>query len=120
MDKARVNIVYSDIDGLISISVNGEEMEDISSIRDIPIQEWFSELDDRSGWEGLIEEIYKMIGDENVELSFDFGGPDESEYIFNQCLKERGFGENALSPEEIAKNKIKDAKKAEHMPPRGS
>ncbi len=52
MDKAIINIIYTD--SLESILVKGEEMEDISSIQDIPIPEWFSELDDRSGWGGLI------------------------------------------------------------------
>ena len=112
MDKAIINIIYTD--SLESILVKGEEMEDISSIQDIPIPEWFSELDDRSGWGGLIEEIHKMLGDENVDLSFDFSGPYESSCIFKQCLKEHGFGEDALSPEEITKNNIEDAEKAEH------
>ena len=51
----RVVIVFSD--KLESISVDGTYMEDIFSIQNIPIPNWFDGKQDRNGWRGLIEEI---------------------------------------------------------------
>ena len=114
MSKVRVVIVYTDIDGLESISVNGRDMDDISAIQDKQIQDWFLAYDDRSGWKGLIEEIFEEVGDREAELSFEFSGPDESECIFDRCIKERGFGTGRLSDNEITENNLRDAEKAEH------
>ena len=66
----RVVIVYSD--KLESISVDGTYMEDIFSIQNIPIPNWFDVKQDRNGWRGLIEEIREVIDDYDVDLNFEF------------------------------------------------
>ena len=53
----RVVIIYSD--ELKSITVDGIEMEGISSIKNKPIKDWFAPSYGRDGWEGLIKEIKK-------------------------------------------------------------
>ena len=64
----RVVIVYSD--KLESISVDGTYMEDIFSIQNIPIPNWFDVKQDRNGWRGLIEEIREVIDDYDVDLIY--------------------------------------------------
>lgn len=110
----RVVIVYSD--KLESISVDGTYMEYISAIQNIPIPNWFDIRADRSGWKGLIAEIREMIDDNNVDLNFEFNGPQESKYIFEKCIFELGYGCNAdgMSKDAIAKSNFAEAEKAEH------
>lgn len=110
----RVVIVYSD--KLESISVGETYMEDIEIIRGMPIKNWFMETKDRSGWRGLIREIREMVDDENIDLNFEFRGPQESKRIFEECISEFGLGNKAdgMSKEVIAKNNLKEAEKAEH------
>ena len=113
MDNIRVVIVYSY--KLEYISVDGMEMKNIDVIQDRVIPEWFEPSNGRDGWEGLIEEIYKMADDREAKPSFEFQGPVESKHIFEECIGERGFGMNAKSPLEIGKDNMKDAKRAEHI-----
>ena len=108
----RVIVIYSD--KLESISVNGVKMEDISVIENMPIPNWFSEMEDRNGWEGLITELQKMLDDDKVRLSFEFHGPQESKYIFEECISKRGFGNNEISKDVIAKENFEEAKRKEH------
>ena len=110
----RVVIVYSD--KLESISVDGTYMEDIFSIQNIPIPNWFDGKQDRNGWRGLIEEIREMIDDYDVDLNFEFNGPQESKYIFEKCISELGYGCSAdgMSKDAIAKSNFAEAEKAEH------
>lgn len=110
----RVVIVYSD--KLESISVDGTYMEDIFSIQNIPIPNWFDGKQDRNGWRGLIEEIREVIDDYDVDLNFEFNGPQESKYIFEKCISELGYGCSAdgMSKDAIAKSNFAEAEKAEH------
>lgn len=108
----RIVVVYSD--KLESISVDGVQMKDISAIKNMPIPNWFSETEDRNGWEGLIAEIRKMLDDDSVDLSFEFHGPQESKYIFEECISKRGFGNNKISKETVAKENLEEAKRKEH------
>lgn len=108
----RIVVVYSD--KLESISVDGIQMKDISVIKNMPIPNWFSETEDRNGWEGLIAEIRKMLDDDSVDLSFEFHGPQESQYIFEECISKRGFGNNKISKETVAKENLEEAKRKEH------
>ena len=110
----RVVIVYSD--KLESISVDGTYMEDIFSIQNIPIPNWFDVKQDRNGWRGLIEEIREVIDDYDVDLNFEFNGPQESKYIFEKCISELGYGCSAdgMSKDAIAKSNFAEAEKAEH------
>ena len=110
----RVVIVFSD--KLESISVDGTYMEDIFSIQNIPIPNWFDGKQDRNGWRGLIEEIREMIDDYDVDLNFEFNGPQESKYIFEKCISELGYGCSAdgMSKDAIAKSNFAEAEKAEH------
>ena len=110
----RVVIVYSD--KLESISVDGTYMEDIFSIQNIPIPNWFDVKQDRNGWRGLIEETREVIDDYDVDLNFEFNGPQESKYIFEKCISELGYGCSAdgMSKDAIAKSNFAEAEKAEH------
>ena len=110
----RVVIVYSD--KLESISVDGIRMKDISAIQNIPIPNWFSEVGDRSGWKGLIKEIREMIDDNNVDLNFEFNGPRENKFIFEECISRFGFGNRAdgMSKDAVARENLEEAQKAEH------
>lgn len=110
----RIVIVYSD--KLESISVDGIRMKDISAIQNIPIPNWFSEVGDRSGWKGLIKEIREMIDDNNVDLNFEFNGPRENKFIFEECISRFGFGNRAdgMSKEAVARENLEEAQKAEH------
>lgn len=110
----RVVIVYSD--KLESISVDGTYMEDIFSIQNIPIPNWFDGKQDRNGWRGLIEEIREMIDDNDVDLNFEFNGPKESKYIFEKYISELGYGSKAdgMSKTAIARKNFEEAEKAEH------
>ena len=110
----RVVIVFNN--RLESISIDGDEMEDISAIQDKQIEDWFVESTGRSGWRGLIFEIKEQVGDDQAELNFEFQGPKEYREIFEKCLGELGFGASAagMSKDEIAQLHMKDAKKAEH------
>ena len=110
----RVVIVFNN--RLESISIDGDEMEDISAIQDKQIEDWFVESTGRSGWRGLIFEIKGQVGDDHAELNFEFQGPKEYREIFEKCLGELGFGASAagMSKDEIAQLHMKDAKKAEH------
>ena len=110
----RVVIVFNK--RLESISVDGDEMEDISAIQDKQIEDWFAESTGRSGWRGLIFEIKEQVGDDQAELNFEFQGPKEYREIFEKCLGELGLGTSAagMSKDEIAQLHMKDAKKAEH------
>ena len=110
----RVVIVYAD--KLESISVDGTYMEDIFSIQNIPIPNWFDVKQDRNGWRGLIEEIREVIDDYDVDLNFEFNGPQESKYIFEKCISELGYGCSAdgMSKDAIAKSNFAEAEKAEH------
>ena len=60
MDVRVVIICSGELD---SIKIDGEEMEGLSVIKHKPIPDWFVPSNDRSGWEGLIEEIRKKIDD---------------------------------------------------------
>ena len=80
----------------------------------MPIPSWFSGTEDRNGWEGLITEIRKMLDDNSVDLSFEFHGPQESKYIFEECISKRGFGNNEISKETVAKENLQEAKRKEH------
>ena len=110
----RVVIIYSD--ELKSITVDGIEMEGISSIKNKPIKDWFAPSYGRDGWEGLIKEIKKMIDDDEANLNFEFQGPKENKLIFEKIIKEYGYDSDTdgLSIDEIAKIHLEDAKKAEH------
>ena len=110
----RIVIVYSD--KLESISVDGIRMKDISAIQNIPIPNWFSEVGDRSGWKGLIKEIREMIDDNNVDLNFEFNGPRENKFIFEECISRFGFGNRAdgMSKDAVARENLEEAQKAEH------
>ena len=110
--KVRVIVIYSD--KLESISVNGVKMKDILAIENMPIPNWFAKTEDRNGWEGLITEIQKMLDDDRVDLSFEFYGPQESKYIFEECIFKRGFGNNEISKDAIAKENFEEAKRKEH------
>lgn len=112
MGAIRVIIMYKD--SVDSISVDGEEMQDLSSIQNKPIEAWFEPSSGRDGWEGLIREVQKQAGDEDAEFSFEFYGPHESEIIFETCIRQRGFGTNALSEKEIIEDNMEEALKAEH------
>lgn len=110
----RVVVICSD--ELEIITVDGIEMEDLSSIRNKPIKDWFVPSHGRDGWEGLIREIKKMIDDDEANLNFEFQGPKESKCIFEKMLSEHGYGTdaNGLSIDEIAKINLEEAQKAEH------
>lgn len=110
----RVVIIYSD--ELERITVDGIEMENLSSIRHKLIKQWFEASNGRDGWEGLIKEIQKMIDDVDANLNFEFQGPKESKYIFEKVIGDLGFGVNAdgLSASEIEKLNFDEAQKAEH------
>lgn len=110
----RVVIIYSD--ELKSITVDGIEMEGISSIKNKPIKDWFAPSYGRDGWEGLIKEIKKMIDDDEANLNFEFQGPKENKLIFEKIIKKYGYESDTdgLSIDEIAKIHLEDAKKAEH------
>ena len=114
MKEIRIVIVYSN--ELESIFIDGVELSDISEIQDKPIKEWFLPANNRSGWEGLIPEIQKIVNDESAKLNFEFQGPQEYKGIFEDCLNKLGFSSNTegLSKEEVAKINLKDAKKAEN------
>ena len=62
----RVVVVYSD--ELENITVNGYEMEALYSIRKKPIPDWFVPSYDRSGWEGLIPEIRRILDDDEARF----------------------------------------------------
>lgn len=111
-----VRIIIVDTGKLESIIIDGVEMEDISSIRDKPIQDWFRISDGRDGWEGLIGEIRKIIDDEEVGLNFEFQGPKERKAIFENCVRELGISidVNGQSVAEIARWHMKEGKKFEH------
>lgn len=91
-------------------------MKDISAIQNIPIPNWFSEVGDRSGWKGLIKEIREMIDDNNVDLNFEFNGPRENKFIFEECISRFGFGNRAdgMSKDAVARENLEEAQKAEH------
>lgn len=110
----RVVVICSD--ELENITVDGIEMEGLSSIRNKPIKDWFVPSHGRDGWEGLIYEIKKMIDDEEANLNFEFQGPKESKHIFERILSEYGYGTDTdgLSVNEIAYINLEEAKKAEH------
>ena len=110
----RVVVVYSD--ELENITVNGYEMESLYSIRKKPISDWFVPSNDRSGWEGLIQEIRRMLDDDEASIFFEFNGPKDSEKIFNDELSKYGysFDIDGLDAEKIAELNVEEAKKAEH------
>lgn len=112
MSAIRVIILYKD--SVDSISVDGDDMLDLSAIQNKPIEAWFEPSGGRDGWEGLIKEVQKQAGDEDAEFSFEFHGPQESKMIFEDCIRQRGFGVDALSKEEIIDENMKEAIKAEH------
>lgn len=102
----RVVVICSD--ELDIIRINGEEMEGLSVIKHKPIPDWFVPSNDRSGWEGLIEEIRKKIDDDKTNLSFEFHGPKEGKQIFESTLSKYGYstGVDGLSIEDIAKEHL--------------
>ncbi len=110
----RVVVVYSD--KLENITVNGYEMESLYSIRKKPIPDWFVPSNDRSGWEGLIQEIRRMLDDDEASIFFEFNGPKDSEKIFNEEISKYGysFDIDGLDAEKIAELNVEEAKKAEH------
>jgi len=110
----RVVVVYSD--ELENITVNGYEMESLYSIRKKPIPDWFVPSNDRSGWEGLIQEIRRMLDDDEASIFFEFNGPKDSEKIFNEEISKYGysFDIDGLDAEKIAELNVEEAKKAEH------
>ena len=113
MDVRVVVICSGELD---SISIGGEKMEGLSAIKHKPIPDWFVPSNDRSGWEGLIEEIRKKIDDDKANLSFEFIGAKEEKQIFEKMLSKYGYstGADGLSIEDIAKEHLEEAKKAEH------
>ena len=114
MEDVRVIITYSDVDGLISITVDGKRL-DISAIKEKDIKEWFEESEGRDGWEGLITEIQKDIGSNNTKINFEFNGPKEIVDKFNNILSKYGY-ENYQEIDEVLiyKKILNDAKMAEH------
>ena len=110
----RVVVVYSD--KLENITVNGYEMESLYSIRKKPIPDWFVPSNDRSGWEGLIQEIRRMLDDDEASIFFEFNGPKDSEKIFNEEISKYvySFDIDGLDAEKIAELNVEEAKKAEH------
>lgn len=108
----RVIVNYSD--KLTSIIVDDMKMDDISVIQEKQIEDWFKPSYDRSGWEGLIKEIQKMIADENAKLQFEFYGPKEYKDIFNSCIEKLGYGTESIKDEDIVNRHIEAAKKNEH------
>ena len=113
MDVRVVVICSGELD---SIRIDGEKMEGLSAIKHKPIPDWFVPSNDRSGWEGLIEEIRKKIDDDKANLSFEFHGANEEKQIFEKMLSKYGYstGADGLSIEDIAKEHLEEAKKAEH------
>lgn len=111
-----VRIIIVDTGKLESIIIDGVEMEDISSIQNKPIQDWFSISDGRDGWEGLIGEIRKIIDDEEAGLNFEFQRPQERKAIFENCVRELGISidANGQSAAEIARWHMEEGKKSEH------
>lgn len=114
MQEVRVIITYSN--KLESIYVDGVELDDISAIQNKSIEDWFVPANDRSGWEGLIPEIQKIINDEKAELNFEFRGQQESKHIFEENVSKLGLSisTKGLPKEEIALREKKEAKKAEN------
>lgn len=112
----RVIVDYDDYLGkLNSIIVDDMKMEDISSIQEKQIEDWFYPSNGRDGWEGLIKEIQKLAAiDENANLKFEFQGSKECRNAFNSCLKKLGYGTECMKDEDIAKSHIEEAKKDEH------
>ena len=110
----RVVVIFNK--RLISISIDGNEMEDISAIQDKQIEDWFAESHSRSGWRGLVPEIREQVGDDQAELNFEFQGAKEYKEIFEKCLDKLGLGNSVdgMSKDEIAQMHMEDAKKAEH------
>lgn len=90
MENVRVVITYSDVDGLISITVDGNRL-DISAIKGKDIDEWFEESDGRDGWNGLITEIKNDIASDNKRVNFEFNGPKEDADKFNNNLERYGY-----------------------------
>ena len=113
MDVRVVIICSGELD---SIKIDGEEMEGLSVIKHKPIPDWFVPSNDRSGWEGLIEEIRKKIDDNKANISFEFHGTKEGKQIFESTLSKYGYstGVDGLSIEDIAKEHLEEAVKAEH------
>lgn len=112
MAEVRVVIVYSD--ELVSIKVNEENMN-VRAIQKKTIEDWFVASNDRSGWEGLIAEIKRKVGNEHAKISFEFVGPREKKRRFEECLNSYGYGSaDGLSEKEIALRKMKEALNAEY------
>ncbi len=113
MFKTRVIVLFST--QLESISIDGVEMSDISSIKNKPIREWFLPSGGRDGWKGLIEEIKEIVDDESSILNFEFHGPIENKHIFEGVLESLGLKDNTdgISREEITLHSILEAEKAE-------
>lgn len=84
----RVVVLFND-KRLQSITINGDELENISAIQDKRIEDWFEGSNDKSGWCGLIPEIRKQVEDFQAELSFEFIGKKEYKAIFEKCLGKR-------------------------------
>ncbi len=109
-----VRVVVNCREKPISIKVNDMDMEDIYAIQDKLIEEWFQPSNGRDGWEGLIEEVKKMVSDENAKLYFEFHGSKKEEEIFQHCIRKSGCGIKSMSNEDIVEDLIDNARKAEH------
>ncbi|MCI6654992.1 MAG: sel1 repeat family protein [Clostridium sp.] len=114
MENVRVVITYSDVDGLISITVDGNRL-DISAIKGKDIDEWFEESDGRDGWNGLITEIKNDIASDNKRVNFEFNGPKEDADKFNNNLERYGY-ENCqkMDDKTIYETILTDAKMLEN------
>ena len=114
MITVRVLVEYTD--ELKMLKVNDSLLESADIIQNKPIHEWFEPSNGRDGWKGLIEEIKEMLGDDSVDMAFEFIGPSESKRIFEECLSKAGYGNvfEELSQEEIANRNMEEAAKAEH------
>ena len=98
---------------LYDILVNGESL-DISGIADMPVEAWFAPAKNRSGWQGLIKEIREFASDEKTDLAFEFQGDVGQKAIFFNCLDKNNIRYvDGPSAEELAENRIRDARKEE-------
>ena len=105
MGKIQVEVCYQDGE-LKSILVDTRPMRIPSMIKTAPVAAWFEPAStDRVSWDGVGTEIRDKSnsGDENVEYSFLFQGPEKEKQEFLDKVEEYQLG-SAATQENMAES----------------
>ncbi len=108
----EIRIEYRD-NTLKSIKVDGIELDNLSYIKDKPIEEWNKPSTGRANWKGLINEINSLVADDKAGHKWDFENCDDPPAI--EELFKKLFGNiEGLDDAEFIKRRQREIVEAEH------